>query len=549
MIESFFQHLMPFTLLLGVLVFIHELGHYLVARFFGVKVEVFSLGFGPKIFKYKRGDTVYCLSLIPLGGYVKMFGDNPRQVIQGEARKQAFLCQKVGPKIAIALGGPIMNFLLAIVIFMIIGFIGREQTLPQLGDIESGSKAHVAGFRSGDTILSVGHRKVKYWKDVQEEINYAAEKKLQFSVQRNNKKYEIETQIEKKESEHITSLRGHHGHIEGLSIVSRSSHIGVTNAQSAAYKQGFRPFDEVREINGQSISSWRDLERHFYLFKKTIRWKKQKKLTLQVKRSSSASLISLNLLVHRRSSLKKMGIEDTSLYLDRVKNGSPADKAGLKAKDRLLSINDHPLSYWKDFSKHLANLKKDESAQVHFLREGQVKEASLTPEEMSVFQPNGQIQYRKMIGIASAQYFTLPQTQLSRISNPLKALFFGFKESLRWTAITVKVLYKLVTGSISRRMIGGPLSIAKAAKQSFSNSYTRFLQVMAIISINLFLMNLLPIPVLDGGHLMLFIIEGIKGSPLAIKKMEMLQMGGFALLFFFIILTIVNDIQNWNLIW
>ena len=158
-ILAFFKYLVPFSLLLGTLVFIHELGHYLAARYFGVRVEVFSLGFGPKLIGYQWGDTYYCISLIPLGGYVKLFGDNPRKKITDEERKFAFLCQKVWPKSAIALAGPIMNFFIAVFLFTLIGFIGIQTVVPSIGDLKEDSPAFQAGFRSNDLILSVNQKK------------------------------------------------------------------------------------------------------------------------------------------------------------------------------------------------------------------------------------------------------------------------------------------------------------------------------------------------------------------------------------------------------
>ena len=168
---------------------------------------------------------------------------------------------------------------------------------------------------------------------------------------------------------------------------------------------------------------------------------------------------------------------------------------------------------------------------------------------MSTVHSDGNIEDRYMVGVASAQYTSLPELTTVRMKNPFKALMYGMEETFKWTAVTGKVLWKLITGDISHRVIGGPLSIAKAAKKSFSDSLVEFLAIMAIISVNLFLMNLLPIPVLDGGHLLLFTIEWIKGSALSPQKIELVQIFGFVLVLFFIALTLVNDIGNWNLIW
>ena len=151
--------MVPFFLLLGVLIFIHELGHFLVARYFDVKVEVFSLGFGPKILKYKKGETLYCLSLFPLGGYVKMFGDNPLEEIPDSKKVRGFLYKKVPQKLAIALGGPLMNLIFTLVAFFILALYGLPSLSPQLGDVKVDSKAYKAGFRSGDKVLSVNNQK------------------------------------------------------------------------------------------------------------------------------------------------------------------------------------------------------------------------------------------------------------------------------------------------------------------------------------------------------------------------------------------------------
>ena len=139
----------PFVLLLGILVFVHELGHFAVAKFFGVRVETFSIGIGKKLFQFKRGDTVYALSLIPLGGYVKMFGDDPSKEIPVEEQKVSFLHQPVWPRIAIVAAGPLINFFFAVLVFMAIAYIGEEQAGTVLGDISKHTAAYEAGISLG----------------------------------------------------------------------------------------------------------------------------------------------------------------------------------------------------------------------------------------------------------------------------------------------------------------------------------------------------------------------------------------------------------------
>ncbi len=539
MLVSFFQYFLPFSLLLGTLVFIHELGHFLVARYFGVRVEIFSLGFGPKLFKFKKGDTVYCISIIPLGGYVKMFGDNPKQVLTEAERPFGFLSQKVGPKIAIALGGPLMNLFLAIVIFMALGFIGNKKALPVLGDISVESTAYEHGFRSDDRIMFVNGQEVAYWADVRKWMKENPNNKLTFQVERSGVLQNVYVTPQQIENTRITVLAKFVGKIEGLTISSRSAHIGVSHLDSIAYKQGLKTFDEVKEINGEKISNWRGLKNKVSQVQSGI-------LDIQVQRDSEL----LNFKIPALGSLKRLGIESTELYLDRVKKNSPADRSGLQKEDRLLAWNGSILNTWDDFSEFIKNYKDHPKPfELSILREGVEKTLLVHAEKMSTVHPDGNIEDRYMVGVASAQYASLPELVNVKMKNPLKALMYGIGETSKWVAVTGKVLWKLITGDISHRIIGGPLSIAKVAKKSLSDSLVEFLAIMAIISVNLFLMNLLPIPVLDGGHLLLFTIEGIKGSALSPQKIEIVQLCGFVLVLFFIVLTLINDIGNWNLIW
>ena len=539
MLISFFQYFLPFSLLLGTLVFIHELGHFLVARYFGVRVEIFSLGFGPKLFKFKKGDTLYCISLIPLGGYVKMFGDNPKQVLTAEERPFGFLSQKVGPKMAIALGGPVMNLFLAVIIFMALGFIGNKKANPVLGDISAESTAYKNGFRSSDRIVSINSQKIAYWEDVRNFIKENPNHNLEFQVNRSGDLQTIHAVPQQVENTRITELARFVGKIEGLTIRSQSAHIGVSHLDSIAYKQGLRTFDEIKEINGKKVSNWRELENKLSQIQTDV-------LYVKVQRDSELLSFELPAL----GTIKNLGIESTELYLDRVKKNSPGDKSGLKRKDRLLAWNGNILTTWSDFSEFITDYKDHPKPfELSILREGVEKKLLVHTEKMSTVHPDGNIEDRYMVGVASAQYVSLPELEVVKIKNPFKALLYGIGETSKWTAVTGKVLWKLVTGNISHRVVGGPLSIAKAAKRSFSDSFVEFLAIMAIISVNLFLMNLLPIPVLDGGHLLLFTIEAIKGSALSPRKIEIVQTCGFVVVLFFIVLTLINDIGNWNLIW
>lgn len=162
-LSSLFNNVAPFFILLGLLIFVHELGHFLVAKFFGVRVETFSLGFGKKVLSFQRGDTVYCLSAIPLGGYVKMFGDDPSAEVPVDQRSYAFLYKPVMQRVAIVLAGPLMNLFFAIFIFTVIAGLGEEMPGPVVGDVAESTKAFASGFRSGDKITAINNEATPTW--------------------------------------------------------------------------------------------------------------------------------------------------------------------------------------------------------------------------------------------------------------------------------------------------------------------------------------------------------------------------------------------------
>ena len=176
--------IIPMIILLGVLIFIHELGHFAVAKYFNVKVETFSLGFGPKIWKYVRGETTYCISAIPFGGYVKMYGDDLSGTVPDDMKHRSFLHKPISQRIAIALAGPLMNLVLAYFLFLLISLIGEQVIAPKLGDIAESSEAYKMEFRSGDKIVAINGVQTQRWEDIDDAITQNANSDLKFTILR-----------------------------------------------------------------------------------------------------------------------------------------------------------------------------------------------------------------------------------------------------------------------------------------------------------------------------------------------------------------------------
>ncbi len=522
----------PFILLLGVLVFIHELGHFLAARYCNVKVEVFSLGFGPKIFKYRKGETLYAISLFPLGGYVKMFGDNPAEEVPLSQQPRGFLYKNVPQKLLIAFGGPLMNLIFTLFAFFLLGFIGVPSLKPKMGDIKKNTLAYVSGLRSGDTILSINEKPISYWEDVDRFIKKNPNRKISLEVSNKNNKIKKHTvNVGLKNNENIFTTKKTIGFIEGLTPLSRASQVGIV-FNSPSYKSGLRTFDKITNINGEEVRYWRDLKR--------IVRKEQSNLFVTIKRQDKDLQMNLKGL----GSLKNLGIENAFLYISKIGKGTPADKAGLKKGDRLFSIDGKEIKNWREVLETIQSFSGKKFL-VEFFREGKKQQVSIAPKTMYV---EGHLKEKFMLGIASGGVEALPPEILKQ-ETLLGSVVYSGVQTWHWLSVISIGLYRLIQGRVSARTLGGPVTIGRVAHSSFQNGFISFIFIMALISLNLFFLNLLPIPMLDGGHILFFTIEGILGRPLDIKKLMVAQQMGVFVLIFFFAFTFFNDIYNWLNAW
>ena len=522
----------PFILLLGVLVFIHELGHFLAALYCNVKVEVFSLGFGPKILKYRKGETLYAISLFPLGGYVKMFGDNPMVEIPPSQQHRGFLYKRVPQKLLIAFGGPFMNLIFTLLAFFFLGLIGVPSLEPKVGDIKEGTMAYNSGLRSGDVILSINEQKISYWKDVDRFVSESSNKEISLQVSTENNKvktFKINTEL--KESKNPFTTKKTIGFVEGLTPLSRAAQVGIV-FNSPSYKAGLRTFDEIKKINGKEVRHWRDL--------KTLLKKEQFPLSVMAKRGDE----ELQMNIKSFNSLKNLGIESTFLYISKIGKGTPADKAGLQEGDRLLSIDGKELKTWEEVLMVIQSFS-GKGFLIEFLRAGKKQKVSVIPKTMYI---EGQLKERFMVGIVSGGV-EIPPPEILDKKTILGSVGYAGVQTWHWLSVISIGLYRLVQGKISARTLGGPLTIGRVAHNSFQTGLASFIFIMALISLNLFFLNLLPIPMLDGGHILFFSIEGIMGRPLDIKKLVMAQQMGFFVLILFFSFTFLNDIFNWLNAW
>jgi regulator of sigma E protease len=524
----------PFIVLLGVLIFVHELGHFMVAKFFGVRVETFSLGFGRKILKKKYGDTTYCISIIPFGGYVKMYGDDNQAVIPLDQQKYSFSHQKVLPRIAIVLAGPLMNAFFAVVLFTAIMGLGEEVLRPKLGDIFSNTDAYQMGFRTDDTIVKVNNESVDRWDGIKKAIENSEGRELTFIVKENDgKELTLHGTPKIVPNKNVLVSRQTVGEIDGLSYFNRGSAVGITKQASPAGQAGLKTGDIILKIDGKDVFRWTELEA-------ALKSTNKKSVVFDVDRTGAKDL-KVTYEINKKNPLG--GMEPSDLYLSNVLAKSAADVAGIQVGDRLVSINHVKLLRWEDVVKNVQAYKESHGPlKVEYLRDGKDHEAEIIPRMITQTDATGVEQKNFALGIVTGLVYANPDTFMAKETNPVAMLSKGFDEAVRWTDLTALSFVKLAQGKVSSKSIGGPLMIGKLASDTWKIGISPFLKIMAIISINLFLLNLLPVPVLDGGHLLFFGIELVKGSPLSLKKMEIMQQVGLVLLLALMVFSMFNDI-------
>ncbi|MFA5662727.1 RIP metalloprotease RseP [Castellaniella sp.] len=437
--------LLAFALALGLLITFHELGHYAVARWFGVRVERFSIGFGPVLLsRQDRHGTQWALSAIPLGGYVKMQNE-PEPGASAAERRQAFNSQPLAQRAAIVLAGPLANLLLAVFLYAGLAVWGAHEPVALLGAPQAGTPAALAGVQAGDTIESVGDQAIASWPQARWVL-----------------------------SEPIAT---------GGDVVL-----------------------QLRTASGGA-------------------------------RTAQLKLPANSMDPERGDPLLAVGLQlrPPAVVLGDVQPGGAAERAGLQRADRILSVAGieapDPLSFAEQIRVHPAQPVP------LTVERGDVRlSLPITPDAV---QEEGRTTGR--IGVLLLADFPMVLVR----EGPLEGLATGLTRTLELSGLTLRMMGRMLTGDISIRNITGPVTIADYAGQSARIGLASYLNFMALISISLGVLNLLPVPMLDGGHLLLYGIEALRGGrPLSAQLHDTLQRVGLSLVLGLMTLALFNDFHR-----
>ena len=418
---------------LGVMVLVHEWGHFVVAKLFGVRVEIFSIGFGPRLWGYKKGDTDYRISGLPLGGYVKMAGDNPLEERKGDPDE--FLSKPRWQRVLIALAGPAMNIVLAVVILAGIYMHGSKQPAyldrPMvLAGVLPGSTAQKAGLAAGDRIVRINGVTNPTWDEALIEV--------------------------------MSTLPGH-----SLSLVADRSGQQVS----------------------LSVPTGQELDEIF-------------------------------------------GYPQDRLIISSVVSGMPADRTGLKSGDEVLKVDGQPLGSRIEFPP-LVEKSQGRPMDLEVRRGGQTLQVEVRAQQVGM--KNGLPHWQIGVGIQSGELV------MRRLSVG-RAITESVAENSRMTRLVVQVVVELLRGNMSISQLQGPLGIAQASGEAARQGIQDLLALMAMVGVNLAVLNLLPIPPLDGGHILMLFIEGTMRRDLSVRVKERFVTVSVVFLLLLFAIVMYNDV-------
>ncbi len=542
-----------FLLLVGLLVVIHELGHYAAAKLLDVRVLRFSIGYGRPLVRFKGRETEYQIGIFPLGGYVRILGVEDTDDIDPRDRGRSFATRPLWQRLAIIFAGPVANLLLPILIYFVFFAAHTELPASVVGDVYEDSPAARAGLESGDAVLSVDGQSVRYWEELERTIRGKAGKEIHLRLERSGKVFEkylvpLAEVVRKRDG-----TAAPQGRI-GITRAPFVPIVGVLDAASPAGRAGLRTGDLIISVDGQPIHNWREVQAglgkgvrrtNVVYFRGTAMPGVPQVRLLDAR---FADLVPETRIDDKLDRTAYTGLENAEMFVAHVDPGTPADVAGLRPGDLITALDGQPVRHWAAFDQRLlgdpartwtvswrraeeGGKVADHSARLTQVRRRELDQYGHTVERL-VFGARNDVErgQGKMVPIDGRFGYAVSKA-IGRTGETIALMVGGVLQVLR--------------GSSPSDSLGGPLTMYRIASVSGEQGLDSFMLLLALISVNLGLINLLPVPVLDGGHVLVFAIEAIRQRPLSSRLREKVQLGGLAFVVVITILALRNDLMRY----
>ncbi|MCK6507011.1 RIP metalloprotease RseP [Myxococcota bacterium] len=545
------------------LVFVHEFGHFIVAKACGIHVPVFSLGFGRRLFGVKLGGTDYRVSMLPFGGYVKMAGANFGYMDEDDEDapddpSKGFMRRPVWQRLAVVAAGPAFNLALPVVVFTVLLMAGEPQPAAVVGSVDHDSPAERAGLRPGDRISAIDGQPLTSWSEVVLLLEGEGDQQHALTVERGGASLALRLDLPD-------------GQVLGVTHSRPDAMVGVDDPASPAGRAGIRTGERIVAVDGAPVADWVAVQQALATVAGSA-------VRLSVEGDDGAREVRLERDAAWQPSgtptgepEQAWGLLPATLFVgtvgetvekdpDGLFSGlkpapppppTPASLAGIRQGDRFLSVDGQPILRWSDVLEAVSGSMEGEgeeararAIEVIVMRQGQQLALTLTPEVMRDTDALGRYYYRPILGVTRMGGF---------VDGPSTRVYYGFvpavaraaEETTRLAGFIVEQLGKLVTGEAAvQKSLGGPVEIVRQASHAAEQGLFVYARLAGMLSISLGIVNLLPVPVLDGGQLLFFSVEAVRGRPLSHRLRERAQQVGVLFLVLLMLSVLVFDITR-----
>ncbi|MBP8812106.1 MAG: RIP metalloprotease RseP [Kofleriaceae bacterium] len=540
-----------FLLLVGVLVIIHEFGHFVAAKLLDVRVLRFSIGYGRPLFRIKGAETEYQLAVFPVGGYVRILGVDDAPDAEARDRGRSFANRPLWQRLVIIFAGPAANLILPVLIYFV--FFAGHTELPAavVGDVFEDSPAARAGIASGDTVLAVDGKSVRYWEELERAIRARGGDEVTLKLQRGARVFEkyvvpIADVVRKRDGQ--VSAQGR----IGITRAPFVPLVGIIDPGSPAGRAGMITGDLIVNIDGRPVENWSGVAAGLgggarrtnivYLRGTEVPGVPQVRL-LEARFADLMPETRLDATLGRTA---YTGLENAEMFVAHVDPGTPADLAGLRRGDLITAVDGQVVKHWALLDqKLLSDPGRTWTISWRRTQDGKVVErsAQLTQVWRKELDQYGHTVERLVLGARN----DVERGQGKLV--PIDGRFgYAVSKAVERTGETIALMAAgfagVLKGDKPSESLGGPLTMYRVASVSGEQGWDSFLLLLALISVNLGLLNLLPVPVLDGGHVVVFAIEAVRRRPLSDRARERIQSAGLALIGLITLLALTNDLVN-----